>query len=452
MYNWLSKKLSPQSILLLSFITVIIIGAILLSQPFSLNGGNLSLVDSLFTSTSATCVTGLSVVNTATHFSSIGKIIILILIQLGGIGVMSFSMLFLFFIRGRFGIGSREIMQETLSFFDTINLGNLLKSVFLFTITIEAAGALLLTVRFAFDMPFNDALFAGIFHSVSAFCNAGFSVFPNSLINYRSDLYVNIVVSLLILSGGIGFIVLYEIKTKLIKKHSFVNLSLHSKIVLKISAWLIIIGSVFIFIFEHNVSMKNMSLGTKIISSIFQSISARTAGFNTIDFYELSIPTLFLIVVLMFIGASPASTGGGIKTTTIAVLIAFVKARIGGSKNVNISHSTLPFRVISKAIVILVFAIVIVAVSTFLLTILEMQHLPFNANEDRFLEIVFEVVSAFGTVGLSTGITDAFSDWGRLLLTFLMLLGRVGPLTVALAIGSKDEKDIKYAEDNILIG
>lgn len=410
------------------------------------------MVDALFTSTSATCVTGLFVVNTATHFSIIGKIIILVLIQLGGLGVMSFSLLFLFFIRGKFGIGSREIMHETLSFFETINLAELLKSVFIFTITIEVIGAILLTLRFVFDMSFNDALFAGIFHSVSAFCNAGFSVFPNSLVNYRANLYVNAVISLLILSGGIGFIVLYEIKTKVFNKQTRTKISLHSKTVMKVLFWLLLIGAVFIFIFEHNVSMQNMNFGTKIISSIFQSISARTAGFNTIDIYNLSIPTLFLIIVLMFIGASPASTGGGIKTTTIAVLIAFIKARIGGSKNVNISYSTLPFRVISKAIVILVFAIVIVVVSTFLLTILEMQHLPFNANEDRFLEIVFEVVSAFGTVGLSTGITDAFSDWGRLLLIFLMLLGRVGPLTVALAIGSRDGKDIKYAEDNILIG
>jgi trk system potassium uptake protein TrkH len=208
----ISQKISPQGILLISFVTVILSGTFLLMQPFALKSGTLSFVDSLFTSTSATCVTGLVVVDTGTYFSFPGKIIILLLIQLGGIGVMSFSMLFMFFIRGRFGIGSREIIKETLSFLDTINIAGLLKSVFLFTISIEFIGAVLLTIRFLYDMPLSDALFAGIFHSVSAFCNAGFSIFPDSLLEYQSDIYINIIISLLILLGGIGFIVLYEIK------------------------------------------------------------------------------------------------------------------------------------------------------------------------------------------------------------------------------------------------
>lgn len=451
-YNKISQKLSPQGILILSFATVILLGALLLMQPFALNGIEISFVDSLFTSTSATCVTGLVVKDTGTHFSIFGKLIILTLIQLGGIGVMSFSMLFMFFIRGKFGIGSREIIQETLSFFDTINVGELLKSVFLFTITIEFFGALLLTIRFAFDMPFNDALFAGIFHSISAFCNAGFSIFPDSLVQYQDDLLINIVISLLILSGGIGFIVLYEFKNAFTKRDPLGTFSLHSKIVLKVSAILIILGSIFIFIFEHNVSMANMDWKTKLLSSIFQSITARTAGFNTIDFYTLSMPTLFFIIVLMFIGASPASTGGGIKTTTIAVLFAYVSSRIKDSKNVNISHSSLPSKVISKSVIILVFAISIIVLFSFLLTIIELEHIPFSANGDRFLEIFFEVVSAFGTVGLSTGITVDFSDLGRILIVILMLAGRVGPLTIAIAIGSKSTKDIRYAEDNILVG
>jgi trk system potassium uptake protein TrkH len=422
-------------------------------QQFSLAANSsLSFIDALFTSTSATCVTGLTVVDTGTHFSMIGKIIILTLIQMGGIGVMSFSVLLLFFLRGKLGIGSREIIQETLSFFDTINIGKLLKSVFIFTFIIESIGAILLTFRFLFDMPFGEAVFAGIFHSVSAFCNAGFSLFPNSLINYQSDLYINIVISLLIILGGVGFIVLYEAKNMLGKKFSFNKFSLHSRIVLVISSFLIVVGAIFIFIFEYHVSMNDLDFESKVIASIFQSITARTAGFNTIDFHSLSMPTLFLIVNLMFIGASPASTGGGIKTTTIAVVIAFISARIRASKNVNIRYTSLPFRVISKAIVIVVFAISIIVLFSFLLTMIELRHIPFNANGDKFLEIFFEVVSAFGTVGLSTGITSDFSIVGRVLIVFLMLAGRVGPLTIATAIGAKDERDIKYAEDNILIG
>lgn len=452
LYTKVRQNLSQQSILILSFITVILFGSILLMQPFSLSGKSLSFVNSLFTATSATCVTGLVVVPTGSFFSLTGQIIILLLIELGGIGVMSFSVLFLFFLKGKFGIGSREMIQETLSFFDTVDLSSLLKSVFIFTITIEAIGAVILAARFAFDMPLSQAIYAGIFHSISAFCNAGFGIFDDSLVTYRSDIVVNTVISLLIFLGGIGFIVLYELKSMAGKKFSLNNLSLHSRITIKISLFLWLIGGIFIFIFENNVSMKGMDLGTKILASLFQSVTARTAGFNTVDLYTFSMPSLFFIITLMFIGASPASTGGGVKTTSIAVLVAFIKGRILNSKNVNIGYSTLAFKIISKAIVVIVFAVTIIVVASFILTIIELKHIPFNANGDRFLQIFFEVVSAFGTVGLSTGITPDFTVLGRLVLIFLMLAGRVGPLTIATAIGSKDLKDIKYAEDNILIG
>ncbi len=451
-YNKIALKLKPQSFLLISFVSVILFGTVLLMQPFALNGNSISFVNALFTSTSATCVTGLTVVDTGSFFSIPGQIILLVLIQLGGLGVMSFSVLFLFFLRGKFSIGEREIIQETLSFFDTIDLASLLKSVFIFTITIEAIGAVLLTVRFLFDMSFGEAVYAGIFHSISAFCNAGFSIFPNSLINYQSDLYINIVISLLIFLGGIGFIVLYEFKKMYGEKISYRKFSLHSRVVIKLSFFLILLGALFIFIFEYNVSMKNMDLGSKILTSLFQSITSRTAGFNTIDIYSLSMPSLFFIINLMFIGASPASTGGGIKTATLAVIISFIRSKIKDSKNVNIGFSTLPFKVISKAIIIVVFAISIIVLFSFLLTVIELDHIPFNANGDKFLEIFFEVVSAFGTVGLSTGITPAFSFIGKGLIILLMLAGRVGPLTIATAIGSKENKDIKYAQDNILVG
>ncbi|MFZ1288694.1 MAG: TrkH family potassium uptake protein [Melioribacteraceae bacterium] len=452
LYNKITQKFSPQAFLVFSFFTVILIGSILLMQPFSLQGGNISFIDSLFTSASATCVTGLTVVDTNTQFSFIGKIILLALMQIGGIGVMSFSVLFLFFLKGKFGIGSREIIQETLSFFDTIDLRSLLRSVFIFAITIESIGAVLLTFRFLFYLPFEEALFAGIFHSISAFCNAGFSNFSNNLIDYQADYFINIVTMILIFLGGIGFIVLYELKNKFGKKFSFSKLSLHSKVAIEISVILILIGAIFIFVFEYDVSMKEMELPTKIIASIFHSVSSRTAGFNTVDLYNFSMPSLFILISLMFIGASPASTGGGVKTTTIAVIISFIHSRIKDSRNVNIKFNTLPFRVISKTIVILVFAITIVVTSAFLLTIIEMEHLPFNANGERFMQIYFEVVSAFGTVGLSTGITPELSILGKLLIIFLMFAGRVGPLTIASIIGSKETVDIRYAEDNILVG
>jgi len=451
-YNKYLSNLSPHSLLVLSFSFVILVGSILLMQSFSLNGSDISFVDSLFTSASATCVTGLVVVDTGSFFSTTGQLIILGLIQIGGIGVMSFSVLFLFFLKGKFGIGSREIIQETLSFFDTIDIKSLLKSVFIFTITIEGIGILLLTLRFAFDMPFGEALYTAIFHSVSAFCNAGFSTFSDSLIIYQSDLFVNVVIMLLIITGGLGFIVMYEFNKMRIKNFNFGKFSLHSKVVLKMSFTLILIGAILFFLFEYNVSLKDQNLYSKILSSFFQSVSSRTAGFNTVDVYSFSMPTLFTIIILMFIGASPASTGGGIKTATLAVIIAFINSKLKDSKNVNIEFSTLPFKVISKAIVIVVFAISTIVLFSFLIAIVELQHIPFNANGDRFLEIFFEVVSAFGTVGLSTGITQDFSTIGRILIIFLMLIGRVGPLTIASAIGSKKTKDIKYAKNNLLVG
>ncbi|PID56961.1 MAG: hypothetical protein CR986_09800 [Ignavibacteriae bacterium] len=452
LYLELLKKLSPQIVLTLSFVFVILLGSVLLMQPFSLNGTELSFGNSLFTSTSATCVTGLAVVDTGTHFSLIGKIIILLLIQIGGLGVMSISVLLLLFIRGKFGIGSREIIQETLTYFETNNVKDLFKSVFIFTITIEAIGAVLLIIRFLFDMPFEEAVFSGIFHSVSAFCNAGFSLFPDSLVRYQSDFYVNFVIAMLIIIGGIGFIVMYDLKDVAKRKKTFSRLTLHSKIVLRISGLLIIVGAIFIFIFEYHVSMNNMDLKTKLLMSFFQSITTRTAGFNTLDIHSISMPTLFFITVLMYIGASPASTGGGIKTTTIAVLYAYIKTRIKNTKNVNINFSTLPSKLISKAIVINVFAIIIVVASAFILTIVELEHIPFSVNGDKFLEIFFEVVSALGTVGLSTGITSYISIFGKFILILLMICGRVGPLTIAMAIGAKEKIDIKYAEDNLLIG
>lgn len=446
------SKLSPQSILLISFASVMLLGTILLMQSFALQKSEISFVDALFTSVSATCVTGLTVVDTGSFFSFNGQLILLFLMQIGGIGVMSFSVLFLFFVRGKFGIGGREIIQETLSFFGTLDLVALLKSVFIFTLTMEFIGAILLTIRFSFDMPFGEAVFNGVFHSISAFCNAGFSLFPNSLVNYQSDIYINLVISFLVICGGIGFIVFYEIKKVIGKKMSIKDISLHSKVVINVSLFLIILGALFIFGFEYHVSMNDMDFGTKILASFFQSISARTAGFNSIDLHSFSMPSLFFLITLMFIGASPASTGGGIKTVTLAVLIAFIRSKIIDSKNVNLGHNTLPFRVISKAIVVIVFAVSIIVLFSFLITIIELNHIPFHQNGDRFLEIFFEVVSAFGTVGLSTGITADFSIVGRLLLVVLMFAGRVGPLTIATAIGSKNVKDIKYAEDNILVG
>lgn len=446
------NRLSPQALLVTSFVSVILLGAVMLMQGFASSKEPLGFVDAVFTSASATCVTGLTVVDTGTYFTLPGQIIILFLIQIGGLGVMTFSTLFLFYLRGKFGIGSREIIQETLSFFDTIDISSLLKSVFLFTFFFEAAGTILLTIRFMFDMPAGEAFFAALFHSIAAFCNAGFSTFPDNLMSYRDDTFVNIIIILLIVSGGLGFIVIYELFKIRKKGFSFYKLSLHTKVVLTFSAALITIGALFLFIFEFNVSMKGYNLYSKFLSSVFQSVTARTAGFNTIDISAVSMPSLFILINLMFIGASPASCGGGIKTVTLAVVIAFIKSKVNDSANVNLFYNTLPFRIISKAIIIVVFSILVVVFFSFLVSIVELQNSSFSENSGRFIEIFFEVVSAFGTVGLSTGITAELSSVSRVLLSIVMLIGRVGPLTLAVVVASKDQINIKYAEDNILVG
>ncbi|MBN2401183.1 MAG: Trk family potassium uptake protein [Spirochaetes bacterium] len=442
----------PYRLVLSSFAAVIIIGSILLYLPVSAAGKNISYMDALFTSASAVCVTGLVVVDTGSFFSMGGQIIILLLIQIGGLGVMTLSTLFLFYLKGKFGIGSREVIQETISSFDIVDIGLLLKSVLIFTFTCEAAGAVLLTIRFLFDMPFSAAIYNAVFHSISAFCNAGFSTFSDSLVAYRSDIFVNVIIIFLIIIGGIGFIVNYELVKNWNKKFSFRALSLHSKIVISVSGALIAVGTVLILFFEYSVSMKEFDFSTKILAAFFQSVTSRTAGFNTIDLYSFSIPSIFVIVGLMFIGASPSSCGGGIKTSTIAVVLAFIRSRINGQKNINLFHNTLPFNVISKAIVIVVFGISTVVFFSFLISIFEISNTSFSDNGTRFIQIFFEVVSAFGTVGLSTGITPELSFVSRVLLVILMLMGRVGPLTIALSIGSKEAVDIRYVEDTIIIG
>ena len=301
-------------------------------------------------------------------------------------------------------------------------------------------------------MPLAEAFFSALFHSIAAFCNAGFSTFPDNLISYRDDTFVNLIIMLLIISGGLGFIVIYELFKIKKKGFAFYKLSLHTKVVLSFSGALIAIGALLLFIFEFNVSMDGYNLYSKFLSSLFQSVTARTAGFNTIDISTISMPSLFVLINLMFIGASPASCGGGIKTVTLAVVVAFIKSKVNDTSNVNLFYNTLPFKIISKAIVIVVFSILIVVLFSFLVSIVEMQNTSFTENGTKFIEIFFEVVSAFGTVGLSTGITPELSSVSRLLLSLVMLIGRVGPLTLAVVVASKDQINIKYAEDNILVG
>ncbi len=441
-------------ILIASFLIIILIGTAVLSLPQAVHGEKLSFVDALFTATSATCVTGLIVVDTGQKFTHLGQIAILIMIQLGGLGIMTFSTFFIFLLIGKFTLSERTIIQDTIAQSPIKNIASLLKTIFFFTAIIEIVGGTLLAFIFSQDMGINKAIYFGVFHSVSAFCNAGFSLFSNSFIDYQDKVSVNLILIALIVLGGLGFLVLHELKQKFIrwKQNKTVHISFHSRLVLFISFFLIISGTIIFFLLEFHNTLQDKSVMGKFFISLFQSVTCRTAGFNTIDISILTNSTLFFMIILMFIGASPGSCGGGIKTTTAGVLWAMLRARFKNQQDVNVFYRRLPEDTVSRAISITFFSGVIVIVATILLMITEQGSISHQASRGMFLETLFEVVSAFGTVGLSTGITSTLSAAGKVILVFAMFIGRLGPLTIALAIGQKQIPSFKYAQEKLLIG
>jgi len=449
-----AKFWESSRILIFSFLLIITIGTLLLMLPPSVHGDPLSFIDALFTSTSATCVTGLIVVDTGSKFTLLGQIIILILIQVGGLGIMTFSTFLIFLIMGKFSLSDRDVIQETLTQSPIKNIAGLLKTIFIFTIVIEVIGGLLLTICFSNDFPLKQAFYCGIFHAVSAFCNAGFSLFQNSFVNYQDNWSVNLIFMLLIISGGLGFIVLNESKRYLFNKgkHFRTSFSFHSKVVMIITSTLIFAGALIIFLFEYHNFSSSKPIQTKFLIALFQSVTSRTAGFNTIDISVLTNASLFFIVILMFIGASPGSCGGGIKTTTFGVVFAMLVARFQNREDVNIARRRVPNNIVSKAISVTFFSMVIIMLFTILIVEMERAGISHQESRGLFLELLFEVVSAFGTVGLSTGLTSGLSAAGKVIIIATMFIGRIGPLTVALAIGKKEYPRFKYAQENLLIG
>jgi len=442
------RKLSPGGGVILSYVAAITLGTIILSFAFVSTGERLSLVDALFTSTSAFCVTGLTVVDTGKDLTSVGQVLLLLMIQLGGLGFMTFSV-FLFITLGT-GLGSREryLMQETFANAPIGDIYTLLKSIFLFTFLIEAAGALVLFIHWMHEFPAGRALYLALFHSISAFCNAGFSPFSDSLMSYQGDVVVNLTFMLLIISGGLGFFVLYEVsllRSLKLKRRQF---SLHTRMVIYSTAILILFGVVCFYLLESRNNLHGFSVTQGILASFFQSVTARTAGFNTVDFSTLSTATLFIFLFLMFIGASPGSCGGGVKTTSLAVLVALMYNRMKGCGVVNLFHRTVPGEVVTRAAAIVLLAILSISFFAALLMISQPK-----ATTEHFLQYLFEAFSAFGTVGLSMGATANLNALGKLILVILMLLGRVGLLTVAYAIvGREGRVTIQYNEENVMIG
>lgn len=425
---------------------IIFAGALLLKLPIAsaVSGQSMSFIDALFTSTSATCVTGLVLFDTGTYFSTFGHWVILLLIQIGGIGFMTMATLFALILRRRISLKERLILQESLNQGSIEGLVRLVRKVVIYALALETVGAALYAARFALDMPLGQAIYHGVFHSISIFNNAGFDLSGDfsSFSRYSNDLYMNIVSMVLIILGGFGFIVLADL-FDIRKKWKF---SLHTKVVLSVSAGLIGIGALIILIFEftNGRSIGDEGFGQKVLASIFQSVTTRSGGITTVDITEFRQATQFFIIILMFIGASPGSTGGGIKTTTFAVLVGAVLAMIRGKEDVVLFRFRLAQERVYKAVTVTLFCIGIVLLGTMVLA---------TTEDASFLKILFEATSAFGTVGLSMGLTGNLTVAGKLTIIFLMFIGRLGPLTLTYALGPKPGRVLyRHAEGKIIIG
>ncbi len=440
-------RFNPAQFLAVSFIAAIMVGTLLLLLPLSTKTGHISFIDALFTATSGVCVTGLIVQDTATFFTPFGQVVILVLFQLGGLGIMTFSTLILLVAGRRVSMKDRIIIQEAFHYGAPKDVRSLIKDIFIFALALEAAGTLSFFLRWHQDFTWPRALFLSVFHSISAFCNAGFSLFSESFLVYKGDVWINITLFLLIVLGGLGFLVLQEGKEIFLGfvKRKKNKVSLHTKLVLTVTSFLIGFCFVLFLAIEWNHSLKMFTLKEKVLSSLFQVITPRTAGFNTLNLNTLNFATVFLLIFLMFIGASPGSTGGGVKTSTVGAIFAFLKSKIAARNSVNFFHRTLPGESITKAFTVVTLAVGIIFLSSFILLI---AH-PWAAMKD----VLFEVFSAFSTVGLSLGITPKLSTLGKAVIVLTMYIGRIGPLTLLYAFSrQRSFGRYEYVEETVMIG
>ena len=437
-------NLSPYRKLIFGFLVAIFIGVILLKMPFSLRENqNITVLDSLFTIVSAICVTGLSVVDISQVFTSTGQLIILFFIQLGGLGVMTVSIIVFLLVGKKMSFETRELLKEERNSNSNGGITNFIKNLLLTVSLIEILGASILAYGFSKYYPLKKSIFYGLFHSVSAFCNAGFSLFTNSLEDFRYDNLISLTVSFLIILGGIGFVTVNSLF--IIKKKKLKNLSLTSKFALLITFFLLTFGTMLFLVFEYNNSstLKGMNFMDKILNSFFQSVTLRTAGFNTVPLENIKPATVFISYIFMFIGASPGSTGGGIKTTTFGILIFYAFGVLKRKEYVEVFKRRIDWELINKALAIVVISILYIAIIITILLSIE------NFSTDR---VIYEVISAFSTTGLSMGITASLGIISKFLIIITMFIGRLGPMTVALAFTNNKKSSVKYPKEDILIG
>lgn len=452
-------KLQPAQIIIIGFLVLIFIGSALLSLPIATRSGHpLTYLDALFTSTSAVCVTGLVVTDTGTTFSLFGQIIIILLIQSGGLGVMTVMSMAFLLVGKRITLSDRMAIKESFNEFDLSGLVKVILKVLKVTLAAELLGAALLATRFIPLFGWDKGLFFSFFHAVSAFCNAGFDLLGSvstpfaSFSMFAHDPVVILTLSFLIISGGLGFVVISHIASpaRIRKKQ---GISRYARLVLAVTTVLLLLGFIAIFSFEQGnpKTLGQMSLGDKILNGFFQAVTPRTAGFATIDQGLMLPATKFIVMMLMFIGASPAGTGGGIKTTTFAIVLLFMISSMLGKRDVTAKDRRINTDTVRRALTIMLMALFLVCAASLALMGIEGQRDGLFSSEN----IVFEVISAFGTVGLSAGLTPLLSAASRIILIFVMFAGRVGLLTLAVALAvrsRKEEANIRYPEERYMVG
>ncbi|HUF49327.1 MAG TPA: potassium transporter TrkG [Longimicrobiales bacterium] len=458
------RNISPPQLFVGSFLGLIVFGTLgLRFLPGLYVGERLGWIDSLFTATSAVCVTGLIVVDTATYFTVLGQGFILLLIQLGGLGIVTFTTIIIMLLGRRVSLRQHSASLSVAEIAPHINYRHLALNILVFTAIFEVSGAILLLFSWAPRLGFGNAVWHAVFHAVSAFCNAGFSTFSTSLIEFRESPLPMVTVMALIVAGGIGFLTIEELwvqraqRRKRLRRTSdqlMPRLSLHSRLVLATTATLLAGGWLFFTLYEWHITFQGMPAWARVMNGLFMSVTARTAGFNTIDYADAADGSNFLTILLMFIGGSPGSMAGGVKTTTIAVIGLLAWSRYMGRGATSVLGRSIPDETSERAIGLFVVAFGLVTLAIFIFTTTEIGAVSHSAAPVAFLPYMFEAVSAFNTVGLSMGVTADLSAPGRIVTTLLMYLGRVGPLTFAAAIALRATArgDFRYAYEDVVIG
>ncbi len=441
-------KLAPAQVVLLSFGGWILLGALVLMLPVSAAPGKtIIFIDALFMATSATCVTGLSSISLPDEFSVFGQMVMLILTQVGGLGIMTLSSSLAVIMGKNLQMREQVIMQDVLDASSSEELLSLVVDIVRYTFVIEFIGAMLLTVGFYQEgFEIGQSLYFGFYHSIMAFCNAGYALFNNNLEDFKFDPLISLTVAFLLILGGIGFSVMKDVTYAIRNRRPFRSLSVHTKIVLSVNTLLIVFGTVYLFFGEFLHAFQDMSMFQRFQVSFFQAVTPRTAGFNTVNLNALHPHCLYMMILLMFIGASPGSTGGGVKTTTFAVLLQSVTATLKGKFDVEFFERRIPAQTVVKSIAIFIISLIVVSTGVLIMMRLE--------PDKSFLALFFEVTSAFGTVGLSLGITPFLTVLGKVTIILMMFVGRVGPLTLVLAVGSNTAGPgkVEYPDGKILIG